>query len=291
MTARSQGRSERISGRMTLGAAELEIADLARSVAFYEDVVGLSTLERGAGRATLGGQGGAPVLRLVEKAGAAPKPRAASGLFHLAFLLPERTDLAAAFERTRRLGVLTGASDHLVSEAIYLDDPDGLGVEIYRDRPQAEWPREDGRLRMASDPIDAAGLMSLAGKAGVEGSRAPGGTQLGHVHLQVGDLAQAESFWIDGVGLDVTARMQGAAFMSAGGYHHHVAANVWSSRGRPGAPEGVARLACFEIVLPSEEDVEETAERLMRAGVQVERRDRAAFASDPWGSGILIHAV
>lgn len=283
--------STRIAPGMRLGAAELEVGDLSRSVEFYERAVGLRTLDRSAGRASLGGAGGAEVLRLVEKPGAARKPREAAGLFHLAFLLPERRDLAVAFARLSREGLLSGASDHLVSEALYLDDPDGLGVEIYRDRPKADWPFEDGRLKMATQPIDARGLLSLVDPAEDLDAPAPAGTRLGHVHLQAGDLGGAGAFWLEAVGLDLVTTYPGALFMSAGGYHHHVAANVWSSRGRGPAPEGVARLRRFEVVLPDGGAVEDAAGRMRAQGVAVARAEGGLIAADPWGSGVLLRAA
>ncbi|WP_020179718.1 VOC family protein [Methylopila sp. M107] len=281
------GVEAKLSAGMRLGAAELEVADLGRSVAFYEEMVGLRTHDRSGGRAALGGESGDVVLRLVEKSGARPKPRSASGLFHLAFLLPDRRDLAATFARLSSRGALTGASDHLVSEALYLDDPDGLGVEIYRDRPREDWPVVEGRLKMATNPIDAEGLLALADDRNLD-APAPAGTRLGHVHLQAGDLGAAESFWIGALGLELTTTYPGALFMSAGGYHHHVAANVWASRGHGPAPEGVARLAHFEMLLPAAADVSAAAERLSRAGVAVKSETGGVSAADPWGSTVLL---
>ncbi len=283
--------ARRLPASMRLGLAELEVSDLSRSVDFYREAVGLVALDRAAGRAELGGEGGTPVLRLVEKRGAAPKPPTAAGLFHVAVLLPERRDLARAFARLASNGLLTGASDHLVSEALYLDDPDGLGVEIYADRPREKWPFENGRLKMASDRIDAAGLAALAEAEGDPNAPAPAGTRLGHVHLQAGDLDRAGAFWLDTVGLDLVTTYPGALFMSAGGYHHHVAANVWSSRGAGAPPENTARLTHFEMLLPSEDDVAEAARRIEAAGVAVARRDGSALATDPWGSGVLLRAA
>ncbi|MDR4308055.1 VOC family protein [Chelatococcus sambhunathii] len=283
--------ANRLPDATRLGLAELQVSDLSRSVDFYREAVGLVALDRSAGRAELGGEGGDPVLRLVEKRGAAPKPRTAVGLFHIAVLLPERRDLARAFARLASNGLLTGASDHLVSEALYLDDPDGLGVEIYRDRPRNDWPFENGRLKMASDRIDAAGLMALAEAEGDLDGPAPAGTRLGHVHLQVGDLDRAGAFWTGAVGLDLVTTYPGALFMSAGGYHHHVAANVWSSRGAGVPPEDTARLTHFEMLLPSEDDVAEAARRIEASGGAVTRRDGGVLASDPWGSGVLLRVA
>lgn len=270
---------------LALGVAALSVSDLPRSIAFYEDVAGLTTIERSAAAASLGGQGGPAVLRLVETPGARPRPKRAAGLFHVAILLPERRDLAAALARTIQADALTGASDHLVSEALYLDDPDGCGVEIYRDRPRGEWSFRDGRLQMATEPLDAEGLMALAG--GDDPAPAPAGTRLGHVHLQVGDLDPARAFWIDAAGFALTTTYPGALFMSAGGYHHHVAANVWASRGAGPTPADAAGLLWFEALLPSADDVAAVERRLRACGRTVERRDGAVHASDPWGSTVV----
>ncbi|MFD1704681.1 VOC family protein [Methylopila henanensis] len=269
---------------LRLGVAELAVSDLGRSTAFYERVVGLRTLDREGRVATLGGAGGEGVIRLVETPGAAAKPREAAGLFHVAILLPERRDLGLTLARLLREGVRRlGASDHLVSEALYLDDPDGNGLEIYRDRPEAEWPRENGALKMATEPMDRDGVLALLGAGADLDAPQPAGTRLGHVHLQVGDLATARAFWIDAVGFALTTTYPGALFMSAGGYHHHLAANVWASRGSGPAPEGSAGLRSFEILLPDGGAVEEVAARLRAAGVATREGD-GLEASDPWGS-------
>ncbi|WP_155931814.1 VOC family protein [Methylopila sp. 73B] len=201
---------------LRLGVAELAVSDLGRSVAFYEDVVGLRTLDREARVATLGGTGGSAVLRLAETPGARPKPKDAPGLFHVAILLPERRDLAVVLARLARDRLRIGASDHLVSEALYLDDPDGNGLEIYRDRPKAEWPYRNGALRMATEPMAAQEVLAELSPGVDLDAAMPAGTVVGHVHLQVGDLAAARSFWIDAVGFALTTTYPGALFMSAG---------------------------------------------------------------------------
>lgn len=275
---------------LRLGVAELAVADLGRSIAFYERVVGLRTLDRTLDRATLGGEGGPAVLRLVETLGAAPKPRDAAGLFHVAILLPERRDLAIVLARLGRDRVRIGASDHLVSEALYLDDPDGNGLEIYRDRPKAEWPYREGALRMATEPLATEELLALLDPGADLDAAMPAGTVVGHVHLQVGDLAAARSFWIDAVGFALTTTYPGALFMSAGGYHHHLAVNVWSSQNRGPAPAGSAGLRSFEAILPDAEAVDAVADRLRAAGVPSSRDGHALRATDRWGSTITFVA-
>ncbi|GLK54389.1 catechol 2,3-dioxygenase [Methylopila capsulata] len=275
---------------LRLGLAELAVSDIERSIAFYEAVVGLRTLDRASGVATLGGTGGSAVLRLVETPGARPKPKEAPGLFHVAILLPERRDLAVVLARLVRNRVRIGASDHLVSEALYLDDPDGNGLEIYRDRPKAEWPYRDGALRMATEPMAAQEVLAELSPGADLDAAMPAGTVVGHVHLQVGDLAAARSFWIDAVGFALTTTYPGALFMSAGGYHHHVAANVWSSRGRGPAPEGSVGLRSFEAILPDANALDAVAARLGARGVPSLRAERGLTATDPWGSTIVFVA-
>ncbi len=285
LTATSD-RGAALPAGLRLGVAELSVADLERSVAFYEDVVGLRTVDRRTGEAELGA-GGVPIVRLVEVPGARPKPRDAAGLFHVAILVPERRDLAVVLGRLARDRVRIGASDHLVSEALYLDDPDGNGLEICRDRPRSDWPYDAGRLKMATEPLDAQGVLSLLAPDEDLDAPTPAGVRIGHVHLQVGDLDQARAFWIDALGFELTTTYPGALFMSAGGYHHHVAANVWSSRGRGPAAEGSAGLRSFEAILPTQADVDAVATRLTAAGRRFETVDGAVRAAEPWGSTII----
>ncbi|MFC3691262.1 VOC family protein [Chenggangzhangella methanolivorans] len=268
---------------LSLELAELAVSDLARSAGFYERAVGLRRLRETADMVELGGEGGRPILRLTESRDARPKPADAAGLFHVAFLLPDRAALATAFARLANAGLLTGASDHLVSEAIYLDDPDGLGIEIYRDRPKSEWPYADGRLKMATEPIDQRGLVAELARDAALDAPAPAATTVGHLHFQVGDLDEARAFWVDAVGLELMTTYPGALFMSAGGYHHHVAANVWRSRGRKPAPEDCARLASFEVTIPAG-TLATTATRLDAAGVAFERRSETLLAREPSGA-------
>lgn len=283
--------SDVLPAGFALGAAELAVSDLARSVAFYERVVGLRAAARSADQAELGGKGGRTVLRLVERPGATPKPKDAPGLFHVAILVPDRRDLAVVLGRLMRDKVRIGASDHRVSEALYLDDPDGNGLEIYRDRRRAEWPFRDGRLAMATEPLDAENMLALLGPGDDLDAPMPAGTVVGHLHLQVGDLGTARAFWIDALGFELMATYPGAVFMSAGGYHHHVAANVWSSRGQEPAPAGSAGLIAFEALLPKADDVASVEARLRAAGWTADRKGDAVKVADPWGSTIVFRAA
>jgi catechol 2,3-dioxygenase len=221
-----------------VASVTLAVRDLAAVSRFYREVLGLTIDPEGADRVSLrAAAGDAPLLTLVGR----PDPPLAAprepGLFHTAFLLPSRAHLAHWLAHAARLGVaLDGASDHLVSEAVYLADPEGNGVEVYVDRPRADWPREGateaGGVAMATLPLDGAGLMAAASADDrARPWRFPAGGGVGHVHLKVGDLDAAEAFYRERLGMAVMARYPGAVFLSWGGYHHHIAVNVWHSRG------------------------------------------------------------
>jgi catechol 2,3-dioxygenase len=281
----------------TVGPVRLTVADLATTADFYERVIGLVPLSRDGDSATLGAPDGVALVELVERADAAPRPRRSSGLFHLALLLPSRPDLALA---VRRLATarhpLDGASDHLVSEALYLTDPEGNGIEIYRDRPRAEWEHEpDGQVKMATLPLDIDAVIDEM-PAGVTSETpnpsVPAGTRVGHVHLQVSDLEQAEAFYNGVLGFDVVVRgYPGALFVSAGGYHHHIGLNTWASNGGvPNTPD-TRGLDRFEISLPDADAVADVRDRLTAAGTPALESDGTLFATDPFGNGLRFVAA
>ncbi len=231
-----------ISPLATVGAVELSVSDLARSLDYYRTTVGLETLEDGAGRASLG-VGGRELLVLVEEPGAG-SARGHTGLFHFALLVPQRADLARWLAHAARDQVrLEGLSDHNVSEAIYLRDPDSHGIEIYADRPRSIW---EGQVasRMTTLPLDVDNLLGLLDDPGTEpfdGLEA--GTVMGHVHLCVASIPDTVAFYRDVVGFGLMAQLGNqAAFLSAGGYHHHLGGNTWESAGAAPAPPGTARL-------------------------------------------------
>ncbi|MEP9349523.1 VOC family protein [Xanthobacter sp. KR7-225] len=267
---------------LALGTVTLRSRDPGALVPFYRAAVGLDLMAREPARAVLGA-GGRPLVEILRDAAAPLPPARAPGLFHLAVRVPDRPALGARLLAARRLGLRVGAADHLVSEALYLDDPDGNGVEIYRDRPRAAWPAlEDGGIDMATLPLD---LRALAGAAPAEGP-APAGTDMGHVHLKVGDLDAARRFWVDLVGLRVMATYPGALFVSAGGYHHHLGLNVWHSAGAPPAPQGATGLDHFAVHLPAD-GIAALAGRLSAAGWPFERRDGALDTADPAGNRVM----
>ena len=240
-----------ISPQLTLGPVHLTVADLARSLDYYRAQIGLRVLAQEDGRASLG-SGGRELLVLVEEPGARPAD-GYSGLFHFALLVPDRAGLARWLAHAARDGVaLTGASDHAVSEALYLRDPDGHGIEIYRDRPREEW---EGRVAtlMTSLPLDTADLLSVLGDPATEPfDGLPEGTVMGHVHLRVSEIPATVDFYRD-LGFELMAQLGSqAAFLAAGGYHHHLGANTWESAGAPQAPSGYAGLRRATMVLPDE---------------------------------------
>lgn len=265
--------------RTAVGRVALTVRDLATVSDFYARVVGLDRLGDGDGRARLGA-GGRTLVELVEDRDAPPRPPRTTGLFHLAILVPNRAGLARSLQRlvdTR--WPLQGASDHLVSEALYLADPEGNGIEIYRDRPRDEWQRDGGELRMATLPLD---LNDLLTELDGDEPRVPATTTIGHVHLNVADLAASERFYAGLVGLDVTARgYPGALFMAAGGYHHHLGVNVWRGEGIPSPPPGALGLRSFELELPAAAALDEAVARLSAGGAEVARDGSSATVRDP----------
>jgi catechol 2,3-dioxygenase len=271
-----------------LGAIRLRAADAERLARFYEEAIGLEVVEDGP--ITGLGVDGRALVELEPDRDAPPRPPHTTGLFHLALLVPTRADLARALRRVVAAGSrLTGASDHLVSEALYLRDPEGNGIELYRDRPRDDWPDAGGSLRMDTLPLDLGSLLSEEDEAGDDADM-PAGTTLGHVHLQVADLAAAERFWVDALGLDVAVRgYPGALFVSAGGYHHHVGLNTWAGVGAPSPPDGALGLDRFEVVLPNAQAVSDAGERLAAAG-PVELVDGGVIAADPSGNAVLVRA-
>jgi len=275
----------------TLGAVRLRVADLEGLTGFYERVVGLRLQGQDGDLVQLGADGGPPVLELLARPDAPRRPDFSSGLFHHAILVPSREELARALERIAAAGWrLTGASDNLVSEAIYLRDPEGNGIEIYRDRPRDQWNRDNGELRMATLPLDLQDIVDELGDGEQAANGMPAGTTVGHVHLQVADIPAAEGFYNGAVGLDVMVRSYpGALFLAAGGYHHHLGLNTWQSQGAPPPPEGALGLDRYELVLPAAGDVDAAAERLGESGDPV-RLDEGLLATDPSGNRVLLRA-
>jgi catechol 2,3-dioxygenase len=279
----------RLPADIRLGPVTLQVADLDRSVAFYRDVLGLRVAEQASGRATLAAHGGDTLVVLHEKRGAAPVPRRGRlGLYHFAILLPDRAALGRFVAHLAQIGERAGASDHFVSEALYLQDPDGLGIEVYADRPRGQWRHEERQLVMATEPLDLQDLVRAAGGEAWTGM--PAGTVIGHVHLHVGDIDAAAAFYHEALGLDkVVWSYPGALFLSAGGYHHHLGVNTWAAGAAP-ATDDDARLLEWQIIVPSATDSTAALESLAAAGHAVEETSAAdgGVARDPWGTAVRL---
>ncbi len=245
----------------------LRVHDLEGMTQFYELAIGLRALERSHDRVVLGAGDGEPLVELLHRSAADPRPDGTTGLFHLALLVSGRAQLAAAIRRVTEAGwSFTGASDHLVSEAVYLRDPEGNGIEIYRDRLPEEWDWDDGAVRMATLPLDVPAVMTDLPDAATP--QMAGDTVLGHVHLNVADIGATEDFYAGALGFDVTTRgYPGALFLSAGGYHHHIGSNTWEGPGAPPPPAGALGLDAFEVVLPDAAALDQALARLTNAGL------------------------
>jgi catechol 2,3-dioxygenase len=280
-----------IAADTSLGAVSLTVSDLARSRAFYETALGLSVRENDDGTLAFTVPGGAELVRLHGDPSAPALDRRATGLFHLAILFPTRLDLAHALARlVEAEWPLDGVADHLVSEALYLSDPDGNGIELYRDRPREDWRYDGGQLQMATLPLDLRNLADELAAADGPQPTVPAGTVMGHVHLQVARIPEAEAFYHGVLGFDVTTRgYPGALFVSAGGYHHHLGLNTWHSAGSGPAAPGAVGLRSYEVVLPDRTGLERVLGRVRDAGLPTEHADEdSAAVRDPSGNLVVL---
>jgi catechol 2,3-dioxygenase len=274
----------------SIGLVTLRVADLERSRRFYEGLLAFQPLEQAPGKVVLAGQDREPLLELIEIPGAAPQPRRATGLYHVAILFPTRPDLGRELLRVARAGLQIGQGDHLVSEALYISDPDNNGLELYRDRPRSEWRWTNGMVEMATDPVDIRGLLDEGERNMEPWEVLPAGTRVGHIHLQIGDIQEARQFYHTVLGFDVTADLSqaGALFVSAGGYHHHIGLNTWRSRGAGPTPANAAGLQSYVIAIPSREGLQQVKERLVAHRVPLEEQEDLVVVNDPWSNRILL---
>lgn len=284
----------RLDPRTRVGAVALTVSDLDRSRAFYERVLGLQGRPRDRGELGLGPVGADDLVILRADPSAPRRDPCATGLFHLALLVPTRADLACALRRVAASRwPLTGASDHLVSEALYLRDPDDNGIEIYRDRPREQWPRDAaGAIVMATLALDLEQLAADVAdvRPGTDPTSIAPGTQMGHVHLQVDDLTTAEAFYVGVLGFDAVIRGPGALFVSAGGYHHHIGVNTWQSAGGRAPAPGAVGLRWFEMLAADQATARDVLARASAAGVESEPTDRSdgRLIHDPSGIAVLL---
>ena len=282
--------AERIDAGAVIGAVHLTISDLGQSVRFYQSHVGFVVHGHDERSAALGA-GGRDLL-VLSQCETAPRVRGTTGLYHFAILVPSRADLARSLRRlVETETVLQGAADHGVSEALYLADPDGNGIEIYRDRPRAEWPYVGGHLRMGADPVDFENLLAEEARGGgrPDGHGLAAATVIGHVHLHVSSLSDAERFYIGVLGFDLMQRYgPSALFVSAGGYHHHVGLNTWAGVGAPPPPPGALGLRHYVVTLPDEAALAAVAARVRAADLPVESVEGGLLVHDPAKNAILL---
>jgi catechol 2,3-dioxygenase len=270
-----------LSADFRLGPVTLRVSDAERALRFYEQTVGLEVVDRTRERIALGA-GGETLLVLEIRSGIAPRNERQSGLYHVAILVPDRASLGSAIARTAANDVRIGAADHRVSEAIYLWDQDRNGIEIYRDRPRDEWTWQDGQVEMRNLRLDFDGLLAEPGaRSGAKGPM-PSGTRIGHLHLQTDSLSRSRGFYAGAIGFTPTATMPGALFMSAGGYHHHVAANIWHSEGGPLPSPDTAGLEAMTFEFSSRDSMRDLATRLGAAGIDVVQHGDGYDFVDPW---------
>ena len=276
---------------MRIGMVTMRVRKLDTVADFYRDVLGLAVMERTATRATLGA-GGVKLLVLEAHPDAANESRNAAGLYHTAFLMPTRKDLArwlvhAAINRVP----LSGFADHRVSKSVYLDDPEGNGIEVYADRDPSLWQWSAGTVTMGTDQLDIDDLVSLTNTKVSDYARAPDGLRIGHMHLRVGDLAKADGFYRGTLGFDPTRARSGAAFLSSGRYHHHLGLNVWQSAGAGRRDDAATGLAWFSLEIEKADLFAAQEERLRQAGVEVAPVADGLEAADPWGTRVRLVKV
>ncbi|OXM15189.1 VOC family protein [Paenibacillus herberti] len=271
---------------VSIGKVRLKVTELERSIRYYRDILGFQVLSRTDGEAILGAADAEPLVELEERPDAASVDRrSAAGLYHFAVLMPDRRSLGLVLRNMSEAGLHIGQGDHGVSEALYITDPDGNGIEIYRDRPRSEWKYDlGGNVKMGSDPVDVKGLLELA--EGHEWKGLPAGTIIGHVHFHVADLQTSYNFYGGLMGFDMAldaSQQMGALFISAGGYHHHIGLNIWAGQGARHPKENSVGLRYGTILFPSDEARGITVGRLREGGVEVREVEGDLEVTDPSG--------
>jgi catechol 2,3-dioxygenase len=276
---------------MRIGRVNLRVRNLDLVADYYRDAIGLTVMTRSAMGALLGA-GGVPLLVLQRREHAAPEARNAAGLYHTAFLMPTRNDLARWLVHAAKNRIpLSGFADHLVSESIYLDDPEGNGIEVYADRAPETWKWDGGSVAMATDQLDIDGLLALTDTQTTNYAKAPDDLRIGHMHLRVGDLEQADRFYGGAIGFDPTRKRSGAAFLSSGRYHHHLGINVWQSAGAGRRDDTAAGLAWFSLEVAAQEMLQAQQDRLRQAGAPAVAIENGIETVDPWGTKVRLIKV
>ena len=268
-----------------VGQVNLKVQNLERSVAFYREVIGFEVIEQTDSSANLTADGKTVLLSIQQSNNLVPKQGKTTGLYHYALLLPKRSDLAEIVQHFREIGLRFGSSDHLVSEALYLSDPDGNGIEIYIDRDPSDWDWDNGEVAMAVDPLNFADLLSGGEQQPWKGL--PAGTVMGHIHLHVSELVKTEEFYSKGLGFEVVNRYgEQALFISDGKYHHHIGLNTWNGVGAPAPSPNSVGLESFTIMFPNEEKKNKIIAQLKNIGASVTEENGLTIATDPSGNRI-----
>jgi catechol 2,3-dioxygenase len=270
-----------------LDYVHLTVADLKKSLPFYQQVLGFQVNRRGKDTVALGA-GEQDILLLTENPDAKPLGRAA-GLYHFAVLVPSRIELARVLKSIAEHQVpVSGFADHLVSEAIYLPDPDGNGIEMYRDRPRSDWYDASGKLLMGTEPIDLDGLVGELENVSNGWTGLAKGTVLGHMHLKVSNMSTAKKFYTELIGFDMMMSWGSAGFVSAGGYHHHLGFNTWESNGAPSQPRDGIGLQHYVIHLPNSDELHTLTNRIRQAGLELEEIEAGLLIRDPSDNGVVL---
>ncbi|MBS4172695.1 VOC family protein [Bacillus sp. FJAT-49736] len=274
-----------------VGEVSIKVGNLARSLSFYQDIIGFQVLEQTDSSAKLTADGKTALLSIVEPKNVIPKQPRTTGLYHFAILLPTRADLGKIIKHFIQIGYpLQGASDHLVSEALYLSDPDGNGIEIYTDRPPASWEWKNDEVMMTTEPLDARSVLAEAQDGSWNGL--PAKTVMGHIHLHVAELKETEEFYTKGLGFDVVCRYGNQAlFISDGKYHHHIGLNTWNGIGAPAPQDNSVGLLSFTLMLPNEEKRNSIVQQLKNIGASVTEEDGRLFTQDPSGNRIQLEVL
>lgn len=271
-----------------VGEVGLKVMDLEGMVQFYTETIGFELLSKSDAKAALGVQG-KTLLNLETFEGVEPKTGRYAGLYHFAILLPSRKELGKILIHLHNNGIRLGSSDHLVSEALYLSDPEGNGIEIYRDREPEQWDWDGKEVKMAVDPLDAQGVVQAAADSGEAWTGMPADTVMGHIHLHISNMAETQKFYVDGLGFEVLTSMGAQAmFLGDQKYHHHIGVNVWNGVGIPALPEKTAGLHYYTLVMADEAKQAEVAERLRQLGAKVENRGDYIETQDPAGNWIRL---
>ncbi|SFF57727.1 catechol 2,3-dioxygenase [Halobacillus alkaliphilus] len=270
-----------------VGTVELKVQELTKSIQFYTDVIGLQVIEQSEYKAVLSADGTRALLTIEQPSFIQPKAKATTGLYHFALLLPDRLSLAKVFKHLADRGIRLGAADHLVSEALYLNDPDGNGIEIYRDRPSKTWTWHNGKVTMTVDPLDSKGLHKEL--SGQDWQGLPTETIMGHIHLHVHDLDQARHFYCDGLGFEITSdQLNQALFLSSNGYHHHIGLNTWQGTNAPPASEENAGLKQYTLLFPNQAKRDQAIQRLQQLGYGADMQGGQTVVSDPSGNLVIL---